>query len=188
MKKLTLILLSIIFLGTYKCSETLEVPNAKVGPVSFECVDLIETRTDKMTDYFTSRSKNRLVISDDGGKTGFEIFCIRVGTITDYDILIRIKVVGAGKCIDQGDVVNILFRDGSRLTFNSEVSRRDAICFIAFGGMYQKNKELNELTTKEIEAMRVWTSKGYVQKDFSSEQSKILMSTLKCLLQLKRDN
>ena len=42
-----------------------------------------------------------------------------------------------------------------------------------------------DLTTekrlKEIETMRVWTSKSYVEKDFSSEQSKQLMKTVDCL-------
>jgi len=39
-------------------------------------------------------------------------------------------------------------------------------------------------TTKEIETMRVWTQKGYVEKDFSSDQSKQFMKTVDCLLNI----
>jgi len=182
MKKSILILLSIIFLGTYKCSETLEIPDPKTGPISYECEDLIKTRADTTLDYSFSMSKNQLVISDDGGKTGFGIGCSRFGVTNS--ILIMIKVVGAGRHIDEGNVVDILFRDGTRLTLSNGSSTRAVRLGICFGGVFQKNKELNELTTKEIEIMQVWTNKGYIIKGFSSEQSKILMNTLKCLSQL----
>ena len=187
MKKSILILLSIIFLGTCKCSETLEVPDPKVGPVSFECEDLIITcaNTDKMSDNSFSSSKNKLVISDDGGKTGFEIGCYRLGVARSISVIsVSIKAVGAGKRIDQGDRTVILFRDGTRLTFSSRNSVRDATFLISFGSVFGEEEALNELITKEIETMRVWTRKGYVQKDFSNEQSKVLMNTLKCLSQL----
>ena len=157
----------------------------KVDHVSYECLDLIETITDKMTGQITTSSKKFLEILDDGGETGFIIGCIKG---SDF-IIMAIKVVGAGNCIDDDDKANILFRDGSKLELsNDDKFNCDAEFTLYFGGVFGKKKQLNELTTKEIETMRVWTSGGAVQKNFSNEQSKILMNTLKCLSQIKKDN
>jgi len=161
--------------GTWKYAET---SKAEISQVSFECADLVVTETDKMTGRISTSSKEVLAISDDGGKTGFGIFCMKGSN----SIIMIIQVVGAGSCINDDNKVNILFRDGSKLELSNDGKFNcDAKFTIYFGGIFQKKKELNELKTKEIETMRVWTTKSYVQKDFSNEQSKILMTTLKCL-------
>jgi len=136
-----------------------------------------------MTGQTITSSKEYLVISDDGGKTGFRIDCLKG---SDLNIIIMsIKAVGAGSCIDDNDKVNILFRDGSKLELsNDNKFNCDAEFTLYFGGVFGKKKQLNELITKEIETMRVWTSRGHVQGDFSSKKSKILMNTLRCLSEL----
>ena len=41
---------------------------------------------------------------------------------------------------------------------------------------------MEELASKEIEVMRVWTQNGSVEETFSSEQSKAVMNSIKCLM------
>ena len=190
--KSILILLSIIFLGTYKCSETLEVPDPKVDPVSFECVevaqisyecaDLISTKTDKMTGKTYTSNKEFLYISGKN-RTGFRILCMKTTTYITIAIWDNEGVTSSYRS-DDDDELEILFRDGSKLVLANDRQCYGVDFIIYFDSVFGKKKQLNELTTKEIETIRVWTSYGPVQQDFSNEQSKILMNTLKCLSQL----
>jgi len=50
-----------------------------------------------------------------------------------------------------------------------------------FGSAFGKKKELEMFKSKEVETVRIWTSDGYVEEDFSPEQSKQLMRTVSCL-------
>ncbi|TVZ14012.1 hypothetical protein [Maribacter sp. MAR_2009_72] len=157
------------------------IENVDTTKFSLECADLIETSEDKMTGKSSTTSKETLIISDDGGKNGFGIFALNGASST----ILVLQEVGAGSCIDDDNKVNILFRDGSRLEiYNDGKFNCDAKMTLYFGGIFGKKKQLKELASKEIETMRVWTSKSYVEKDFSSNQSKQLMNTLKCLSQL----
>lgn len=85
-------------------------------------------------------------------------------------LILVIQAVGAGSCIDEGAKINILFDDGSRLELSSN---GDFNCkgkaTVYFGGSFGKRKELNELKTKKISTMRVWTSDSYVEKDFAQD-------------------
>lgn len=163
--------------GTWEYIETIE---NKASDLSVECSDLIITEEDKMTGKSSTGAKNTLIISDDGGKNGLGIYALNGSKST----IIIIQAVGAGSCIDDDNKLNILFRDGSRLElFNDAKFNCDAKMTLYFGGIFGKKKQLKELTSKEVETMRVWTSKSYVEKDFSSDQSKQLMQTLKCLSQ-----
>jgi len=91
-------------------------------------------------------------------------------------------VVGAGSCIDDTDKMNILFRDRSRfeLVNNGKFNCESAFT-LYFGGVFGKKKELEQLRTKEIEKMRIWTSKSYVEEEFTPENSKAFMKSLDCL-------
>ena len=72
--------------GTWKYSETTK---AKTSQISFECSDLIETKTDKMTGDTSIYSREPLVISDDGGKKGFLILFIK----SSYNTIIMYKCI-----------------------------------------------------------------------------------------------
>ncbi|PVW14228.1 hypothetical protein [Marixanthomonas spongiae] len=161
--------------GTWKYIEKREVSSDELN---LECSELISTETDKMTGRSTTAAKETLIISEDGGKTGFGIYALNGSRYT----ILSIQAAGAGSCIDDDDTINILFRDGSRLELtNNGKFNCDAKMTLFFGGTFGNKKDLKELSTKEIETMRVWTSKSYVEKDFSSDQSNKLMQTLKCL-------
>jgi len=79
--------------------------------------------------------------------------------------------------------MNVLFRDGSRIELiNDGKFNCDAKFTQYFGGVFGKKKELEMFRTKEVETIRIWTSKSYVEEDFTSEQSKQLLHTVDCLL------
>lgn len=143
-----------------------------------KCEDVIEAVEDKMTGKKSVSVKELLVISDDQGETGFGIFAMKVQSSLVYSI----QVSGAGRCIDRGDEVNILFRDGTKLkSKHMSDFNCDAKCALYFGGALGNNDALNELQSKEIETIRVWTSDSYMQKDFTPEQSKKLLAINNCL-------
>ena len=156
----------------------IEAESSSTSELSLECSDLITTEVDKMTGKSTTSAKEMLVISEDGGKTGFGIYVLQGSKSVIYSM----QAVGAGNCIDDEDKANILFRDGTRIElYNDADFNCDAKFTLYFGGVFGKKKELEYLSTKEIETMRIWTSDSYVEKDFTSEQSKKLMTITACL-------
>ena len=162
--------------GTWKYDTTIVVEET----VNLECSELISTETDKMTGKSSTAAKNTLIVSDDGGKNGFGIFLMNSSS---GSIIFSIQAVGAGGCIDDDNKMNILFRDGTRLELvnNGKFNCKSKFT-LYFGGSFGKKKQLEMLRTKEIETMRIWTSKSYVEKNLTSEQSKQLMKTVDCLL------
>ncbi len=158
--------------GTWKYDETI-----KESKTSFECDDLIANSTDKVTGKTTRGSKESLLVSKDG-KNGFGFYLFEGSN----SIILSATVVGAGGCIDDTNKMNILFRDGSRLELvNNGKFNCESNFTLYFGGVFGKKKELEQLRTKEIETMRIWTSKSYVEEDFAPEQSKAFMKSLDCL-------
>jgi hypothetical protein len=147
---------------------------------SLDCSDLIETKSDKMTGKTTVSSKETLSISDDGGNTGIGIHIYDSPELKGLILLFR--AVGAGSCIDDSDNINVLFRDGTRLELQNDGSFNCDASFTLLLGGYTRKKELELFRTKEVETMRIWTMKSYVEKDFDSEQSKQLMQTISCLV------
>ena len=158
--------------------EYVEQTNSSNESLSLECADLTTTDTDKMTGKSTTGAKETLIVSEDGGKTGFGIYVFK----SQKSLIYSIQAVGAGSCIDDEDKANILFRDGTRIELvNDAKFNCDAKFTLYFGGIFGKKRELELLATKEIETMRIWTSDSYVEKDFTNEQSKKLMAITACL-------
>ena len=50
-----------------------------------------------------------------------------------------------------------------------------------FGGIFGNKKELEMFKTKEVETMRVWTSKSYVEQDLEPDTSILLLRSFQCL-------
>lgn len=170
--------------GVWKHSETTQAKES----ISFDCMDLISTKTDRVTGRSSTESK-LLVISDDGAKSGFTIYV----HIWDNLLILSGSVLGGSYCMDKHDI-NILFRDGTRLLLMNHLSfncdGRFSSYFSKPGGGYygRNNKQILEMfRTKEVETMRIGTSRGSVQRDFTSIQSKQLMKSIDCMLNLKNN-
>jgi len=162
--------------GTWKYVE--EVKQVTSSENNSDCSTYIATEVDKVTGKTSVAAKDILIVSKDGGKNGFGIYILKGSN----SIIFSIQAVGAGGCIDDDNKMNVLFRDGTRLELiNDGKFNCDAKYTQYFGGAFGKKKELEMFRTKEIETMRIWTSKSYVEENFTSEQSKELMNVVDCL-------
>ncbi len=144
-----------------------------------DCSKYIETIEDKMTGKKTTAAKGTIIVSSDGGKKGFGIILMQSSS---GFLIVSIQAVGAGSCIDQGNKINILFTDGTRLELSSDGKfncKGNATLY--FGDVFGKNKQLEELKTKKIQTMRVWTSESYVEQDFTEDNRNEFFHTINCL-------
>lgn len=139
----------------------------------------IITKTDDATGKNISISKNTLIISSDSGESGFGIFMMKESA---NSLILVIHVVGAGSCIDKGDKINILFTDGSKMELPSE---SDFNCKgsakVYFHGRFGKKDQLNQLKSKKIKTMRVWTRDTWLEKDFTLENQDEFLNVINCL-------
>lgn len=164
--------------GTWKYKEASTKVMAESTGSMGSCEELITTQIDKMTGKSSTSSKNAIIISKDGGKNGFGIFFLK----SDKSIIMSIKAVGAGSCIDDKGKMNVLFRDGTRLELKNDGKFNcDGKYTQYFGDMFGHQDEQLLFKTKEIETIRIWTSKSYVEENFSEKQSKEFMQSMKCL-------
>ena len=146
--------------------------------VKAQCSDYISTERDRITGIETTASKDYIIVSDDGGKTGFGLFLMNKQGI----LIISIKTVGASPCIKDEGKINLLFRDGTRVELiNDNKFNCNSQAYIYLGSYYKKKYELGLFRTTELEAMRVWTSSGYVEQTLTNENSVNLLNTIKCL-------
>lgn len=145
-----------------------------------DCNNWIETVTDKVSGRISTGAKKLLIVSTDDGKTGFGIHMI---IMEKGQLILSIQAVGAGSCIDEGDKINLLFTDGSRLELASDGKFNcEGNATVYFGGIFGKKAQLNILKTKKIETMRVWTSDSYVEKDFTEENQNEFFHVINCLI------
>ena len=164
--------------GTWEYAETKIEKTERTD--NSDCSNYISTEVDKVTGSSMVAAKDMLIVSRDGGKNGFGIYVMKSER---GSIIFSIQAVGAGNCIDDKNKMNILFRDGTRLELiNDGKFNCDAKYTQYFGGVFGKEKELEMFRTKEVETMRIWTSKSYVEENFTSDQSKELMNVVNCLL------
>lgn len=163
--------------GTWKYADTVKTAPTNLDPN--DCSNWIKTEEDKVSGKSYTLMKEYLIVSKDGGKKGFGISLMLSGK---NSIILSIKAVGAGGCIDKGAKINILFTDGTRLELASD---GDFNCkgnaTVYFGDVFGKKKQLAELQTKKIDVMRVWTSDSYVEEKFEDEQAEQFKNALNCL-------
>ncbi|HNO18873.1 MAG TPA: hypothetical protein PKM24_11255 [Saprospiraceae bacterium] len=163
--------------GTWKYADTVKSVQKSLDPN--DCSNWISTETDKMDGSTSTASKNTIIVSTDGGKKGFGIFMMQG---SKGGVILSIQAVGAGSCIDEGAKINILFTDGSRLVLsNNGKFNCKGNSTVYFGGVFGKKSELEELKTKKIQTMRVWTSDSYVEKDFTTDNQEEFFNVINCL-------
>ncbi|MFO0477205.1 MAG: hypothetical protein ACK50L_00295 [Bacteroidota bacterium] len=163
--------------GTWKYADTLKTSQSKLDPN--DCANWVKTTEDKVAGTSFETIKDYLIVSKDNGKKGFGIDIMKS---SKGSIILSIKAVGGGGCIDKGQKVNILFTDGTRLELLTD---GDFNCkgkaTMYFGGLFGKKSELSELQAKTIDIMRVWTSDSYVEEKFTNDQAAQFKNALNCL-------
>lgn len=168
--------------GTWKYAEKEKEKVEQVAPPKSrnDCGAYIKTEVDKVTGDTIIQSKEPLLILSvkDGVRAGLGIGLIKSSGWT----LLTIGVVGVAACIDDDDKMNVLFRDGTRLELiNGGKFNCDGAHTQVFGGTLEQKENLEMFRTKEIETIRVWTSRGYREENFTPKQSKELMNVVDCL-------
>lgn len=150
-------------------------PVEKVDPG--DCSTLTTEETDKMTGKTSKYLSETLVVSKDN-KNGLGISLVK----TAQTLIFVTRAVGAGSCINDDNKMNLLFRDGSRMEVTNMGKFNCKANFTLYlGGEFRTKKELAELQAKEIATMRIWTSDGFVEEDFTPEQSAIFKAAVGCL-------
>jgi prepilin-type processing-associated H-X9-DG protein len=145
-----------------------------------DCQRWTTVKTDSVTGKDTRVSRDALLVSADGGKTGLSIYSFL--NSTGKVIIVSIQAMGAGKCVDKGDKINILFLDGSKLDLtNTNDFNCDGSSTLYFGGGLGRHDELNLLLANRIKTMRVWTRDDYMQVDFKEADATAFSRTLECL-------
>ncbi len=157
-----------------------------VEPAKIECAELIVTNQDLASGRSNVVSRDFVVVSEDDGQTGFSIrFAAEVNRPGFEVVSMSVQASGGGQCIDGGDDVSVLLRDGSRI---EETSDSDSNCisslFVWFGDFKGNLEQAERLAETEIESMRVTTRDSFVERDFQTAQSAQLQTTMACLLDL----
>jgi hypothetical protein len=144
------------------------------------CQRWTTVKEDTVTGQGTWVSKEALLVTADGGKTGLSIYSFL--NSSGKVIIVSIQAIGAGKCVDKGDKINILFYDGNTLDLsNTNDFNCDGSSTLYFGGGLGKHDEMKLLLSKKVKTMRVWTRDDYMQVDFNDADATAFSETLKCL-------
>lgn len=165
--------------GTWKYTEQTQ-PSTPVADGN--CGKLISKNEDKMTGkIFVSSST--ILVSNDGGKSGFGIFAMLVGEDRDGIVLsIQAIAPGVSGCMKENSEINVLFTDNTRLKLiNGAKFNCKGNTTVYFKGGFGLEDELELLKTKKIKTMRVWASSGYVEKDFTDKQAADLQTIFGCI-------
>lgn len=157
--------------GTWEAAP--EKAGAPQGELS--CDAVVRVEGDKMTgDRF--RVVEPIVVSDDN-KTGLVMTLMR-----GKSMIWTVQAVGGKACIDDDDKMNVLFSDGSKMELtNASDFNCEARFTVYFGGVFGHKSQLEELQSKQVETVRVWTRGDYVQRDLKPGDAAALQAAFKCL-------
>jgi hypothetical protein len=145
---------------------------------SRNCSEWVQTKKDS-AGRETLTAKGETFVSDDG-KTGLSIYSFL--NPSNKVLVISIQAIGAGKCVDKGDKVIIIFEDGQELTLaNTNDFNCDGSSTIYLGGALGKHDEMKLLASKRINTMTVWTRDSNMLRNFSPSNSLRFQETFRCL-------
>lgn len=160
--------------GTWELVKTTETETLPT-----ECDAYISTEVDKVTGKSSTAARKSIVVSENGGKKGFGFFLMN----SKNTLIMSITAVGASGCIEEDAKMNVLFTDGTRLELVNDGKFNCKSKFtLYFGGSFGGNSELKHFMNKEVEIMRIWTSKSYVEETFTQQQREDLKHTVNCLV------
>jgi hypothetical protein len=144
-----------------------------------DCAERIDVSEDKKSGSVTRKVKNMLIISKEGSSNEVDISMQKgaKGVIT-----VTFRAHGAGDCIGEGNKINLVFSDGSKADLVNDAfsnCRNESVA--NFGASFGRKKILEELMTKRVNSIRIWTQQGSVTVDLNSENQNELQSMIRCL-------
>jgi hypothetical protein len=189
--------------GTWKYAEPVKAPGTKTEPVELkekkkeakkepekkeipvaetgtgECGEDIEMIEDRRTGVRTRRVKNLIILSEPN--SGKEIAILMQKGAREV-ITINFRPNGAGNCIAEGNKINIVFTDGSKLDLaNDALTNCNGDSKVNFGGPYGRKKIFEELRSKKISSLKVVTQQGSVQLSVNTENADLFRRMFNCL-------
>lgn len=157
-----------LFSGTAYCQAI------QPGP---DCTAYLVKQTDRMTGQVVISAPKTPVKAVSGSKA------IAMGWFLTQDssmVVLSLILTGV-KCVDNGEVVNVLFTDGTRQAFmNASENNCEGRASLRFDNTYKK-KFLDMMATKQIQAIRVNASEDYVEVDLAKEGATKLMRGTACI-------
>lgn len=90
---------------------------------------------------------------------------------------------GEENCMITGSVVNLTFRDGTKMDMkNSGEANCEGRGLLTLGTNDKSNQLLTLLKTKELSSVRVWNKTSSMLATLDPEDSKLMLNTVWCLL------
>lgn len=170
--------------GTWRYAETEPSSEAAQGDLG-GCADWITVDEDTVTGEVMIAGVAPIVVSDDGGKTGFTINLTR-SLAVEGGITLIITVAAASPVTVKGDGISIFFTDGTRLQLaNDQILNFKAQSTVHFESVFGKESILRQLAEKRIGTMRVWAGDSCVQRDLSPEKAAWFQNVIRCLIEYK---
>ncbi|MEQ9299548.1 MAG: hypothetical protein RIF33_13330 [Cyclobacteriaceae bacterium] len=146
--------------------------NQAEAPASYDCNDLTQVDGTK------SAAQKPLKISGrNGGSVSF--YAQKDGKY----VTMLMATQGDEDCMITGSVVNLTFRDGTKMDMkNTGEANCEGRGLLTLGTNDKSNQLLTLLKTKELSSARVWNKSASILATFSPEDSKLMLNTVWCLL------
>ncbi len=141
-----------------------------------DCDQTLITLIDSISQERMIQTRKDIIVSEDGGKTGFVVY----GIYRDENITLTIHCIGAGTCLNKGDKVEFDFADSTNLTLANmdEDQLPGTICFNT--GLNNAN-QLHLLADKQIAGITVRTKTEFLTRKISDQTSTEIHKLLLCL-------
>lgn len=142
------------------------------APASYDCNDLTQVDGSK------SAAQTPLKVA---GRSG--------GSVSFYPqkdgkyVTMLMATEGDEDCMITGSVVNLTFRDGTKMDMkNTGEANCEGRGLLTLGTNDKSNQLLTLLKTKELSSVRVWNKTSSILATLSPEDSKLMLNTVWCLL------
>lgn len=148
-----------------------------------DCSKYLTTTTDKVTGTTSTRSNYLEMVEE---KTGAKAYMYS-HLYNKQTLMLSYKLENTNGCMDIGNKINILFKDGTRAELvNLEKFNCDGSGYVYFAKLSPLMKTLRQMEEKEIEIIRFYTNKSYFEATLSPEQAEMFKGGLNCLMPLKK--
>ncbi len=144
-----------------------------------DCGLLFESIKDKNNTVII-RTKNFLIATRPGDRSEIDI-SIQKGV--KGIITVSFRTVTGTECIGEGNRLNLLFTDGSKLDLTNEGPancRGEVVSY--FSGPYGKKKQMDELKTKRIKSILIQTQQNSITQELSKENQEEFVRLISCIM------
>lgn len=142
---------------------------------------IISLNIDEFTGKGNWSNTQNIIISPDG-QNGMGMILLM--SDDKHKTLIWVTTSTKAGCIDEGNKIELVFKDETRMTLYSESKfncKGKATCY--FGGVFGKKTEMQKLATVPISMIRVHGSSTLHSETLSEETSQYFTNAFSCLVQ-----